>query len=207
MLLPGLLSHFNEYWEVSIYEWKQMNNQGPTKRELYSCCHWSIYCQNTVIAVLAQVTQLHVTFIFHCRKCGTDIEQRKPVYMSWSSGDHDIHLPCRVFGSSSLEWRSPLITQTTSYLVSATPPMILNRGPFTVSLISVSGTPLNANFTSTLAINISAGECEFHLWGRCTMTLTKIHTVDIAHYQILSMHSLLPYMVFSVYSHVQFGWP
>ena len=89
---------------------------------------------------------------------------------------------CRVFGSSSLEWRSPLITQTTPYVASATPPMILNCDPLTVSLISVSGTPLNANFTSTLAINISAGECEFHLRGRCTMTLTKIHTVDTAHY-------------------------
>ena len=59
---------------------------------------------------------------------------------------------CRVFGSSSLEWRSPLITQITSYVASATPPMILNRDPFTVSLISVSDTPLNANFTSTLQV-------------------------------------------------------
>ena len=62
---------------------------------------------------------------------------------------------CRVFGSSSLEWRSPLITQTTSYVASATPPMILNRDPLTLSLISVSGTSLNANFTSTLQVTAS----------------------------------------------------
>ena len=62
---------------------------------------------------------------------------------------------CQVLESSSLEWRSPLITQTTSYVASATPPMILNRDPFTVSLISVSGTPLNANFTSALQVTAS----------------------------------------------------
>ena len=62
---------------------------------------------------------------------------------------------CRVFGSSSLEWHSPLITQITSYVASATPPMILNRDPLTVSLISVSGSPLNANFTSTLQVTAS----------------------------------------------------
>ena len=62
---------------------------------------------------------------------------------------------CRVFGSSSLEWHSPLITQITSYVASATPPMILNRDPLTVSLTSVSGTNLNANFTSTLQVTAS----------------------------------------------------
>ena len=62
---------------------------------------------------------------------------------------------CRVLGSSSLQWCCPLITQTTSYVTDATPPMILNRDPLTVSLISVSGTPLNANFTSTLQVDVS----------------------------------------------------
>ena len=33
--------------------------------------------------------------------------------------------------------------------------MPFNRGPFTTSLLSVSGTPLNANFTSTLQVNAS----------------------------------------------------
>ena len=62
---------------------------------------------------------------------------------------------CRVFRSSSLEWRSPLFTQTTSYLATDTPPRILNRGPLTISLINVSGTTLNANFTSTLRVTAS----------------------------------------------------
>ena len=62
---------------------------------------------------------------------------------------------CRVIGSSSLEWRSPLITQATLYSASSTPPNMLNRNPFTVTLISVSGTPLNANFTSALQVTAS----------------------------------------------------
>ena len=62
---------------------------------------------------------------------------------------------CRVFGSSSLEWRNPLITQITSYIAIDTPPQILNRDPLTISLISVTGTPLNANFTSTLQVTAS----------------------------------------------------
>ena len=58
---------------------------------------------------------------------------------------------CRVFGSVSLEWRSPLITQTTSYVAADRPPRILDRNPFTASLINVSGT----NFTSTLQVTAS----------------------------------------------------
>ena len=58
---------------------------------------------------------------------------------------------CQVFGSISLEWRSPLITQTTSYVVGDTPPGTLDRNPFTASLINVSGT----NFTSTLQVTAS----------------------------------------------------
>ena len=67
----------------------------------------------------------------------------------------EVTFTCRVFGSSSLEWRSPLITQITSYGADATPSMILNRDPLSISLISVSGTPLNANFTSTLQVTAS----------------------------------------------------
>ena len=64
---------------------------------------------------------------------------------------------CQVIGSHSLEWRSPLITQTTSYTAVDTPLMPINRGPFTISLLSVSGmsTPLNANFISILQVNSS----------------------------------------------------
>ena len=64
---------------------------------------------------------------------------------------------CRVFGSSSLEWHSPLINEEIRYTVSSTPSVILNQGPFTATLISVSGmnTPLNANFTSTLQVTAS----------------------------------------------------
>ena len=69
-------------------------------------------------------------------------------------GDH-VTFICRVFRSSALEWRNPLITQLTSYAALDTPPMILNRDPLTVSLISVSGIPLNANFTSTLQVTAS----------------------------------------------------
>ena len=58
---------------------------------------------------------------------------------------------CRVFVSTSLEWRSPLITQTASYVVGDTPPGTLPRGPLTASLINVSGT----NFTSTLQVTAS----------------------------------------------------
>ena len=62
---------------------------------------------------------------------------------------------CRVFESSSLEWRSPLITQPTLYLAFDVPPEVLNRDPFTASLISVSGNNFNANFTSTLQVTAS----------------------------------------------------
>ena len=62
---------------------------------------------------------------------------------------------CRVIGSRLLEWRSPLITQQTLYVAVDTPLMSINRGPFTIFLLSVSGTPLNANFTSILQVNAS----------------------------------------------------
>ena len=62
---------------------------------------------------------------------------------------------CRVFGSVALEWRSPLITLPTTYAAADTPLMPINRGPFTTSLISVSGTPLNSNFTSILQVTAS----------------------------------------------------
>ena len=62
---------------------------------------------------------------------------------------------CRVFGSSALEWRSPLITQTTSYIPTDTPLETLIRGPFTATLIDITGTGLSTNFTSTLQVNVS----------------------------------------------------
>ena len=62
---------------------------------------------------------------------------------------------CRVFRSSALEWRNPLITQITSYTALDTPPNILNRGLLAATLISVSGTNLQANFTSTLQVTVS----------------------------------------------------
>ena len=62
---------------------------------------------------------------------------------------------CRVFRSSALEWRNPLITQLTSYTALYTPPNLLPRGPLNATLISVSGTNLQANFTSTLQVAIS----------------------------------------------------
>ena len=62
---------------------------------------------------------------------------------------------CQVFRSSALEWRNPLITQTTSYAAIDTPPNTLPRDPFTATLISVSGTNLQANFTSTLQVTVS----------------------------------------------------
>ena len=62
---------------------------------------------------------------------------------------------CRVFGSSALEWRSPLITLIASYISTDTPLQTLIRGPFTATLIDISGAGLNANFTSTLQVNLS----------------------------------------------------
>ena len=61
---------------------------------------------------------------------------------------------CRVLGGSSLEWRSSLITPI-KYIPTDTPPNILPRDPLTATLISVSGTNLNANFTSTLQVTVS----------------------------------------------------
>ena len=62
---------------------------------------------------------------------------------------------CQVFGSSSLAWRSPLITQRTTYTRISTPPDVLNRDPFTATLINVNGPNLQANFTSTLQVTVS----------------------------------------------------
>ena len=62
---------------------------------------------------------------------------------------------CRVFGSSALEWRGPLIPQQIRYTAGSTPPATLSQGPFIASLIEVVGPNLNANFTSTLQVNAS----------------------------------------------------
>ena len=64
---------------------------------------------------------------------------------------------CQVFGSVTLEWRSPLFTQPTVYLPNDRPPRIFTPGPFTASLINVStnGTNVNTNFTSTLQVTAS----------------------------------------------------
>ena len=64
---------------------------------------------------------------------------------------------CQVFGSFSLEWRSPLITEQLVYTAIDMPRQILSRGPFTASLINVStnGTFVNANITSTLQVTAS----------------------------------------------------
>ena len=65
---------------------------------------------------------------------------------------------CRVFGSFSLEWRSPLITRRTSFIASNSFPRSVNRSPFNASLIkiSINGSAFtNANFTSTLQVTAS----------------------------------------------------
>ena len=62
---------------------------------------------------------------------------------------------CRAIRSFTLEWHGPLITQRTLYSLGNTPPRILNRGPFTASLISISGTFPNINFASTLQVTAS----------------------------------------------------
>ena len=61
---------------------------------------------------------------------------------------------CRVFGSPSLEWRSPRITEQTTYTTSSNVDN-LDRNPFTASLVERSGTPLNSNITSTLQVTAS----------------------------------------------------
>ena len=64
---------------------------------------------------------------------------------------------CQVFGSFSLEWRSPLITRTASFFASNSISRSFDRGPFTASLINVTtnGTFVNANITSTLQVTAS----------------------------------------------------
>ena len=62
---------------------------------------------------------------------------------------------CRVFGSSALEWRSSLITLIASYIPTDTPLQTLTRGPFTATLIDISGAGLSTNFTSTLQVPVS----------------------------------------------------
>ena len=65
---------------------------------------------------------------------------------------------CRVFGSFSLEWRSPLITRRTSFISSNSFPRSVDRSPFNASLINISinGSAFtNANFTSTLQVTAS----------------------------------------------------
>ena len=65
---------------------------------------------------------------------------------------------CQVFGSFSLEWRSPLITQRTSFISSNSFPRSVDRSPFNASLINISinGSAFtNANLTSTLQVTAS----------------------------------------------------
>jgi len=81
------------------------------------------------------------------------------VEMTWNDpcpGDQ-VTFTCQVFGSFSLEWRSPLITRTASFFASNSIPRSFDRGPFTASLINVStnGTFTNANITSTLQVTAS----------------------------------------------------
>lgn len=58
---------------------------------------------------------------------------------------------CQVFGTISLEWRSPLISSIT-YTAFRTPPDTITRSPFEANLISVNtgNIPANSNITSTL---------------------------------------------------------
>ena len=69
----------------------------------------------------------------------------------------EVTFTCRVFGSNFVEWRNPNFTQSTLYEAPDEPPNRLSRDPFTALLINVSsgGTPLNANFISTLQVNAS----------------------------------------------------
>ena len=62
---------------------------------------------------------------------------------------------CRIVESFSLEWRSPLITQTVRYTGRSTPPAIFISAPFNATLISVNGNALNSNMTSTLQVTAS----------------------------------------------------
>ena len=63
---------------------------------------------------------------------------------------------CQVFGSISLEWRSPLISPIT-YTAFRTPPDTINQGPFEANLISVSmgNSSADSNITSTLRMTES----------------------------------------------------
>ena len=62
---------------------------------------------------------------------------------------------CRVFGSSALEWRSPLLNRPILFLASTMAPLTVNRPSFTAFLIARSGNNLIANLTSTLQVTAS----------------------------------------------------
>jgi len=59
---------------------------------------------------------------------------------------------CQVFGSSSLEWSSPLISSSITYGTFNTPPDTIIQSPFEANLTSVSmgNIPADSNITSTL---------------------------------------------------------
>ena len=81
---------------------------------------------------------------------------------------------CQVFVSTVLEWRSPLITLPTAYVVGAIPPGTLDRNPFTASLISVTG----LNFTSTLQVTASRMFMRNETTVTCLSTTANKQTVS-----------------------------
>ena len=98
--------------------------------------------------------QIHQDCPLCCLLITENVELNSNKQRQFTCPGDQVIFTCRVFGSFSLEWRSPLITQTTSYTASS-PPDDLDRSPFTASLVERSGTGLNLNFTSTLQVTAS----------------------------------------------------
>ena len=95
--------------------------------------------------------------LYHLSLIADNVELTSNKQGRFTCPGDQVTFTCRVFGSFSLEWRSPLITRTASFIASNSFPRSLDRGPFTASLINVStnGTFTNANFTSTLQVTAS----------------------------------------------------
>ena len=96
--------------------------------------------------------------LYHLSLIVENVELTSSKQRQFTCPGDQVTFTCRVFGSFSLEWRSPLITQRTSFITTNSFPRSVDRGPFNASLIdiSINGSAFtNANFTSTLQVTTS----------------------------------------------------
>ena len=110
-----------------------------------------------ILLLVAHVTHLQITFTLSSSLMADNVELTSSKQQRFTCPGEQVIFTCRVFGSVTLEWRSPLVTQPTVYLPNDRPPRIFTPGLFTAALINVStnGTNVNTNFTSTLQVTAS----------------------------------------------------